>query len=108
MESWERSLDDVITLEVPHVSVYMLEVDDDSRLGRELIAGGTRYHAHHVPDEELTVHFYERACLRLAMRRSRNMRSPTSPAKVMSQGTTFATGSVFPTLDLEWTLTRCF
>jgi oxygen-independent coproporphyrinogen-3 oxidase len=65
MESWERSLDDVITLEVPHVSVYMLEVDDDSRLGRELIAGGTRYHAHHVPDEELTVALYERACLRL-------------------------------------------
>jgi len=24
---------------VPHASVYMLEVDDDSRLGRELIAG---------------------------------------------------------------------
>ena len=30
----------------------MLEVDEDSRLGRELIAGGTRYHAHFVPDEE--------------------------------------------------------
>ena len=28
-----------IALAVPHVSVYMLEVDDDSRLGRELIAG---------------------------------------------------------------------
>jgi len=26
----------------------------DSRLGRELMAGGTRYHAHFVPDEELT------------------------------------------------------
>jgi oxygen-independent coproporphyrinogen-3 oxidase len=36
-------------------------VDDDSRLGRELIAGGTRYHAHYVPDEELTVALYERA-----------------------------------------------
>ena len=43
----------------------MLEVDADSRLGRELIAGGTRYHAHHVPDEALTVALYERATERL-------------------------------------------
>ncbi|HVJ06071.1 MAG TPA: radical SAM family heme chaperone HemW [Candidatus Saccharimonadales bacterium] len=64
-ESWERSLDEVLSLAVPHVSVYMLEIDDDSRLGRELIAGGTRYHAHHVPGEELTIALYERACERL-------------------------------------------
>jgi oxygen-independent coproporphyrinogen-3 oxidase len=64
-ESWERSLDELLALAVPHVSVYMLEIDDDSRLGRELIAGGTRYHAHHVPDEALTVALYERACERL-------------------------------------------
>jgi oxygen-independent coproporphyrinogen-3 oxidase len=63
--SWEQSLDQVAALAIPHVSVYMLEIDDDSRLGRELIAGGTRYHAHHVPDEELTVALYERACQRL-------------------------------------------
>ncbi len=43
----------------------MLEVDDDSRLGRELIAGGARYHAHFVPDEELTADMYEMACERL-------------------------------------------
>ena len=64
-ESWDRSLDEVLALELPHVSVYMLEVDTDSRLGRELIAGGTRYHAHQVPDEALTVALYERACQRL-------------------------------------------
>jgi len=64
-ESWERSLDELLDLAVPHASVYMLEVDDDSRLGRELIAGGTRYHAHHVPDEALTVALYERAGERL-------------------------------------------
>ncbi len=50
----------------PHVSVYMLEVDDDSRLGRELIAGGSRYHAHFVPDEDATADFYEQACEMLA------------------------------------------
>src|SRR5215470_10356438 len=48
-ESWKESLEVVIALGVPHVSVYMLEVDEDSRLGRELIAGGTKYHAHFVP-----------------------------------------------------------
>jgi len=44
-----------------NVSVYMLEVDEDSRLGRELIAGGTRYHAHFVPDEDATSDFYLQA-----------------------------------------------
>jgi oxygen-independent coproporphyrinogen III oxidase len=64
-ESWEHSLAEAIASGVPHVSVYMLEVDDDSRLGRELIAGGTRYHAHFVPDEDLTAEMYEMACERL-------------------------------------------
>ena len=64
-ESWSESLEAVIALGVPHVSVYMLEVDEDSRLGRELIAGGTKYHAHFVPDEELTADLYEAACDRL-------------------------------------------
>jgi oxygen-independent coproporphyrinogen-3 oxidase len=43
----------------------MLEVDEDSRLGRELIAGGTRYHAHFVPDADATADFYLQACERL-------------------------------------------
>ncbi|MGH9501111.1 MAG: radical SAM family heme chaperone HemW [Terriglobales bacterium] len=64
-ESWEFSLQQVIATQAPHVSVYMLEVDDDSRLGRELIAGGTKYHAHFVPDEDLTANMYETACDRL-------------------------------------------
>lgn len=64
-ESWEYSLGQTIAAEVPHVSVYMLEVDADSRLGRELIAGGTRYHAHFVPDEDATADFYLAACERL-------------------------------------------
>lgn len=64
-ESWEQSLDDLIATGVPHASVYMLEVDEDSRLGRELIAGGQKYHAHFVPDDDLTADFYEVACERL-------------------------------------------
>ncbi len=64
-ESWEYSLEQAIATGVPHVSVYMLEVDEDSRLGRELIAGGTKYHAHFVPDDDLTADFYETARDRL-------------------------------------------
>jgi oxygen-independent coproporphyrinogen-3 oxidase len=64
-ESWECSLEQAIATGVPHVSVYMLEVDEDSRLGRELIAGGTKYHAHFVPDDDMTADFYETACERL-------------------------------------------
>ncbi|HEX6881667.1 MAG TPA: radical SAM family heme chaperone HemW, partial [Terriglobales bacterium] len=61
-ESWTFSLNETVATGVPHVSVYMLEVDEDSRLGRELIAGGTRYHAHHVPNEDQTADFYLQAC----------------------------------------------
>lgn len=64
-ESWRRSLADTIATGVSHVSVYMLEVDEDSRLGRELIAGGTRYHAHFVPDDDLTADLYSEACAEL-------------------------------------------
>jgi oxygen-independent coproporphyrinogen-3 oxidase len=65
-ESWEFSLAAAIATGAPHVSVYMLEVDEDSRLGREVLAGGTRYHAHFVPDEEAVADFYGAACERLA------------------------------------------
>jgi oxygen-independent coproporphyrinogen III oxidase len=64
-QSWEFSLEQTIACQVPHVSVYMMEVDEDSRLGRELIAGGTKYHAHFVPDEDLTADLYLIACERL-------------------------------------------
>src|SRR4029077_1565496 len=47
--SWEFSLTETIASGAGHVSVYILEVDEDSRLGSELLAGGTRYHAHFVP-----------------------------------------------------------
>jgi oxygen-independent coproporphyrinogen-3 oxidase len=64
-QSWQESLSETLATGAPHVSVYMLEVDEDSRLGRELIAGGTRYHAHFVPNEEATADFYLAACEQL-------------------------------------------
>jgi len=64
-ESWQQSLDEAVATGAAHASIYMLEVDEDSRLGREVIAGGTRYHAHFVPDEEATADFYLAACEQL-------------------------------------------
>jgi len=56
--SWRMSLEQLAGLAVPHASVYILEVDEESRLGRELIAGGNRYHAHYVPDSDLAADLY--------------------------------------------------
>ena len=61
-ESWAFSVTEAITTGAPHVSVYILEVDEDSRLGSEVLAGGMRYHAHFVPDEDATADFYLAAC----------------------------------------------
>ena len=63
--SWEESLDVLLAAVVPHASVYMLEVDEDSRLGREMLAGGARYHAELVPADDAIAQMYERAQERL-------------------------------------------
>jgi oxygen-independent coproporphyrinogen-3 oxidase len=51
---------------VAHASVYMLEVDEDSRLGREVLALGARYHAELVPTDDVMAQMYTRAIERLA------------------------------------------
>jgi oxygen-independent coproporphyrinogen-3 oxidase len=53
-------------LQAPHVSVYMLEVDEDSRLGKEMLALGQRYGAAAVPCEDQIADFYETAVESLA------------------------------------------
>jgi oxygen-independent coproporphyrinogen-3 oxidase len=60
--TWQHSLDIATSIGLIHLSVYMLEIDEDSRLGREVIAGGQRFHAHHVPADELSAESYEAAC----------------------------------------------
>jgi oxygen-independent coproporphyrinogen-3 oxidase len=63
--SWRESLNWIEKLAPPHVSVYMLEVDEDSRLGREMLLGGVRYGAGDTPSDEQTADFYEEAVARL-------------------------------------------
>jgi oxygen-independent coproporphyrinogen-3 oxidase len=61
-ESWQYSLEQTISSKVEHVSVYMLEVDEESRLGEEVLAKGTRYHASAVPSEDESADWYQMAC----------------------------------------------
>jgi oxygen-independent coproporphyrinogen-3 oxidase len=65
-DSWRASVDTVVALDVPHVSVYMLEVDEDSRLGAEILLGGKRYGASDVPCDDNIATFYETAVDELA------------------------------------------
>ncbi len=63
--TWRESLDWIERLAPEHVSVYMLEVDEDSRLGKEMLLGGVRYGAADAPDEDRVADFYEIAVERL-------------------------------------------
>jgi oxygen-independent coproporphyrinogen-3 oxidase len=65
-ESWESSVAQLVRLLPEHVSVYMLEIDEDSRLGREALAGGSRYSAEAIPDDDAMADFYDYAAARLA------------------------------------------
>jgi oxygen-independent coproporphyrinogen III oxidase len=60
-ESWRQSLGELSELAPEHVSVYLLEIDEGSRLGTELLAGGKKYSAGAVPCEDEMAEFYELA-----------------------------------------------
>jgi oxygen-independent coproporphyrinogen-3 oxidase len=60
--SWRRSLEVVGEAAPEHASVYMLEVDEDSRLGGEMLLGGTRYGAGLTPSDDAVADFYVEAC----------------------------------------------
>ena len=64
--SWRESLYRIERLAPAHVSVYMLEVDEDRRLGKEMLLGGVRYGAADTPGDDETAAFYETAVERLA------------------------------------------
>ena len=61
IDSWYESLGVLVDTGVDHASIYMLEVDDDSRLGRELLSHGERYHAHEVPSDDRIAELYSNA-----------------------------------------------
>jgi putative oxygen-independent coproporphyrinogen III oxidase len=60
-QSWEASMQAALDLSPQHISVYLFEIDEKSRLGREVLQGGNRYHAKSVPDDGFMAGAYERA-----------------------------------------------
>ena len=65
-QSFRRSLEATVKLQPQHVSLYLFEVDEKSRLGREVVHGGNRYHATTVPDDDFMADAYEAGCAFLA------------------------------------------
>jgi oxygen-independent coproporphyrinogen-3 oxidase len=61
LDSWYDSLHVLAESGVDHASIYMLEVDDESRLGRELLIHGGRYRAKEVPGDDLIAELYTEA-----------------------------------------------
>ncbi len=64
--SWDDSVRELLALRPEHVSIYLMEIDEGSRLGLEVLNGGTRYSAAALPSDDAMAGFYERACERLA------------------------------------------
>jgi oxygen-independent coproporphyrinogen-3 oxidase len=64
-ESWRYSLRAAVASGAEHVSLYLLEVDEESRLGREMLAKGTRYSAGLVPSEDEAADWYLMGCEQL-------------------------------------------
>jgi oxygen-independent coproporphyrinogen-3 oxidase len=65
-DSWKDSLEELVRLDPQHVSIYLLEIDEGSRLGGEVLRGGKRYSAGELPTEDVMAEFYETACVYLA------------------------------------------
>jgi oxygen-independent coproporphyrinogen-3 oxidase len=61
LDSWHESLGVLAESGVDHASIYMLEVDDESRLGREMLVSGGRYRAKTVPGDDLIADLYTEA-----------------------------------------------
>lgn len=64
-DSWRNSLVELARLAPPHVSIYLLEIDEGSHLGSEVLRGGAKYSAKELPTEDAMAEFYETACVLL-------------------------------------------
>lgn len=65
-ESWRNSLGELLQLAPQHVSIYLLEVDEGSRLGSEILRGGKKYSASAVPSDDAMAEAYDLARTTLA------------------------------------------
>jgi oxygen-independent coproporphyrinogen-3 oxidase len=65
-QSWAESVEELLRLRPEHVSVYLMEIDEGSHLGLEVLQGGARYSAKMLPSDDAMADFYEHACSELA------------------------------------------
>ena len=65
-DSWDKSITQILDVRPEHISIYLLEIDEGSRLGSESLAGGSRYSAQAIPSDDAMAEFYEAACTQLA------------------------------------------
>jgi oxygen-independent coproporphyrinogen-3 oxidase len=65
-ESWDESVARILDVHPEHISIYMLEIDEGSHLGRESLAGGSRYSAKAIPSDDAMAECYDTACVRLS------------------------------------------
>jgi oxygen-independent coproporphyrinogen-3 oxidase len=64
--SWQESVEHLLELRPEHVSIYMMEIDEGSRLGLEVLQSGERYSAKALPSDDSMADFYEHGCRELA------------------------------------------
>jgi oxygen-independent coproporphyrinogen III oxidase len=64
--SWEESVEQLLHLRPEHVSIYMMEIDEESRLGLEVLQSGERYSARALPSDDSMANYYEHGCQQLA------------------------------------------
>jgi oxygen-independent coproporphyrinogen-3 oxidase len=64
--SWEESVEQLLRLRPEHVSIYMMEIDEGSRLGLEVLQSGERYSAKALPSDDAMANYYEYGCRELA------------------------------------------
>jgi oxygen-independent coproporphyrinogen III oxidase len=62
-DSWRNSLAELAKFAPQHVSIYLLEIDEGSRLGGEVLRGGAKYSAKELPTDDEMADFYETACV---------------------------------------------
>ena len=60
--SWAYSVAMLAAAPVDHASVYMFELDEDSRLGAEALRGGLRFGAGLLPSDDAVADWYGQAC----------------------------------------------
>jgi putative oxygen-independent coproporphyrinogen III oxidase len=64
--SWLASVREALELEPEHISIYLFEIDEKSRLGNEVLRHGSHLHAGSVPDDDFMAAAYETAMELLA------------------------------------------